>query len=132
MCIQGEKDSLITQNFFAAAHQILLDSLARATCDAHVYLFMPDHVHLLIKGTDDNSDLWKCVVDFKQRSGFWMSRNESTGEWQKGSYDHILRKEEDLETHVRYILNNPVRRGIVENWKDYPFKGSTIYDFEEW
>lgn len=52
--------------------------------------------------------------------------------WQKDFYDHILRKDEDVKKHVMYILNNPVRRGIVENWKDYPYKGSTKFNFYEW
>jgi hypothetical protein len=43
-----------------------------------------------------------------------------------------LRKEEDIKKHVMYILNNPVRKGIVENWKNYPYKGSTKFDFNEW
>lgn len=93
---------------------------------------MPDHAHVLLQGTDEDSDLWKCIVDFKQRTGFWLSQNKYSEEWQKDFYDHILRKEEDVVKHVRYILNNPVRKRIVENWKDYPFKGSTIYNFDEW
>lgn len=41
--------------------------------------------------------------------------------WQRGFYDHALRKEEDIRTSAEYIVNNPVRAGLVENWVDYPF-----------
>lgn len=132
ICVLNGSKLFITQDIFNSIKKILLDSLIRARCEACVYLFMPDHVHLLLQGTDEDSDLWKCIVDFKQRTGFWLSQNKYSGEWQKDFYDHILRKEEDVVKHVRYILNNPVRKGIVKNWKDYPFKGSTIYNFDEW
>jgi hypothetical protein len=37
-----------------------------------------------------------------------------------------------LITVLKYILNNPLRAGIVENWKEYKFKGSSIYNLDEW
>lgn len=132
ICVLNGKELFVSQDIFTSIKGILLDSLIRAKCGAYVYLFMPDHVHLLLQGIEDESDLWKCIVDFKQRSGFWLSRNEYSEEWQKGFYDHILRKEEDVEKHARYILNNPVRKRTAEEWKEYPFKGSSIYDFEKW
>lgn len=52
--------------------------------------------------------------------------------WQKDYYDHIIRRPEDVQKHVRYILDNPVRKGLVDDWKKYPFKGSTLHDFDEW
>jgi len=69
---------------------------------------------------------------FKQKTGFWLSRNHSTVHWQKDFYDHIVRSNEAIEKHIQYILNNPVRMGLVGNWKDHPFKGSTIHRLDEW
>ncbi len=116
--------------------QILLDSLKRCNCDAHVYLFMPDHCHLLIQGNTNGSDLLGFMKDFKQRSGYWFSKHRLksgvTVCWQKDFYDHILRKDDDIKKQVYYILENPVRKGLVNNWKEYLFRGSTIYNFEEW
>ena len=52
--------------------------------------------------------------------------------WQRSFYDPGLRKDEDLIKVAEYIVSNPVRKGLVEDWKAYPFKGSTIYDFDQW
>jgi putative transposase len=93
---------------------------------------MPDHCHLLIEGRSDESDLWQCVVDFKQGSGLWLARKCHFEQWQKDFYDHILRNDEDLEKQARYILGNPVRKSLVTDWLAYPYKGSTIYDFNQW
>jgi len=43
--------------------------------------------------------------------------------WQKRCYDHILRTNEDVRKSGEYILNNPVRRGLVEDWHEYPYCG---------
>lgn len=53
-----------------------------------------------------------------------MSQNEPKIRWQKDFYDHIIRRFNDIATQVRYILDNPVRKGLVSSWQEYPFKGS--------
>ncbi len=117
---------------FHSMSQIFIDSLKQWKCDAHVYLFMPDHCHFLIQGNTDDSNLLRFMKDFKQRSGYWFSKNMAGISWQKDFYDHILRKDEDIKKMVYYILGNPLRKRLIDNWKEYPFKGSTIYDFEKW
>lgn len=121
-----------SHDVFAVFEQAFLASLKKNQCDAHVYLFMPDHVHMLLEGSTEEAGLWQCIVDFKQSTGYWLSQSGRTERWQHDFYDHILRKDEDVEKQVRYILNNPVRAGIVQDWMEYPFKGSTLYDFETW
>ena len=49
---------------------------------------------------------------------------EQGGLWQAGYYDHCLRGDEDLRLQARYILENPVRAGIVESPRDYPYSWS--------
>jgi REP element-mobilizing transposase RayT len=40
--------------------------------------------------------------------------------WQRDFHDHIIRRKESLIQKAEYIVNNPVREGIVEEWEDYP------------
>jgi putative transposase len=135
-CIKGRIPILNDIEVFDALTKILIETLKRWYCDAHVFLFMPDHCHLLIQGNKDESNLLGFMKDFKQRSGYWFSQRRlkaaATAKWQKDFYDHILRKDEDIKVQVTYILKNPIRRGLVNDWKEYPFKGSTIYSFDEW
>lgn len=99
---------------------------------------MPDHCHLLLSGKSDTADAMNAVIAFpqdpsdKQRTGYWLSKKFRDVRWQKDFYDHVLRDPDEVEVQVKYILANPVRKHIVEDWKDYEFKGSTVYDFEEW
>lgn len=132
LCIKDKKKFFISDNIFQIFQKILLLELNNFNCLAYVYLFMPDHMHMTLTGNDSSSNTKKCIDMFKQKTGFWLSKNYSSIKWQKDYYDHILRSEENLNVHIKYILNNPVRAGLVEYWKKYQFKGSTVYDLNEW
>jgi hypothetical protein len=39
--------------------------------------------------------------------------------WQPESFDHVLRSSENLDAKIEYLLENPVRAGLVKEWIDY-------------
>jgi REP element-mobilizing transposase RayT len=41
--------------------------------------------------------------------------------WQAESFDHVLRSSESLDAKVDYVLQNPVRKGLVRRWEEYPW-----------
>jgi putative transposase len=41
--------------------------------------------------------------------------------WQQESFDRALRREEDVDQKIDYMLENPVRAGLVRNPLDYPW-----------
>jgi hypothetical protein len=43
----------------------------------------------------------------------------------------FIKKDESLATNVKYILDNPVRKGIVAQWQEHPFTGSIGYKLED-
>ncbi len=110
--------------------QLLIEATEKHHCEIVIALFMPDHLHTLLQAKNHSSNPLKAMNLFKQTSGYWMSQNETNEKWQKSFYDHILRKDEDVIKHVIYILGNPVRAGLVENWKLHPYKHSTILNFD--
>ncbi len=132
LCIKDRKQYFTNDSSFKIFEQIILGELKSFDCFAFVYLFMPDHLHLVLGGNNSNSNVKKCLEMFKQKTGFYLSKKSKTIRWQKDYYDHILRSEENLEVQLKYILNNPVRAGIVDYWKQYPYKGSSIYNLNEW
>ena len=38
--------------------------------------------------------------------------------------------EDHCNPRSRYVLENPVRKGLTQDLREYPFKGSTLYDFK--
>ena len=51
--------------------------------------------------------------------------------WQDSYYDHVVRPEENLAGIVSYIIENPVRAGLVISPFDYRFVGSGIWSLGE-
>src|SRR6266852_5891909 len=95
--------------------QALNESVEKYQMRPLAYCIMPDHIHLLLRGAA-GTNLITFVKLFKQLSGYWYRNRFGSKLWQKGYYDHIVRREDDLPGIARYILANPVRAGLVENW----------------
>src|SRR5262245_43128429 len=89
---------------------------------AIAYCVMPDHVHIVVKGVADTSNLRRCVRLIKQRIEYVARRRfRVRGLWQDGYYDRVLRSHHAIETAVRYVLENPVRARLARRAGEYPF-----------
>ena len=88
------------------------------------YCFMPDHVHLLVEGTDAESRFLEFIRIFKQRSSFHWKKAFGLELWQRSYFDRVLRSHESTIDVARYVLANPLRAGMVDAVEDYPFLGS--------
>ena len=131
LCLDGQKAFFTKKTTIEKFLEILRKTNNKHDCKNWVYIFMPDHLHLIIEGNSEKSDLWKMITLFKQKTGFWLSHNTEEIKWQKDFYDHIHRKNEDLKKHITYLLDNPVRKGLVDHWQNYPFKGSLDFNLQE-
>jgi REP element-mobilizing transposase RayT len=81
---------------------------------------MADHLHLLIGPREGN--LLDILSRWKSYTGHILRKNGlKEACWQRGFYDHALRNEEDIQKVAEYIVNNPVRKGLVGNWREYPY-----------
>lgn len=85
------------------------------------WVIMPDHFHGLLR-LNEGSSLAVVMNRFKGRTA--KSVNQCHGLsgklWQQGYYDHALRQEEDRLALARYIVSNPLRKGLVKSIGDYP------------
>ena len=43
--------------------------------------------------------------------------------WQENYYDHVLRSHESGMRIAQYILENPLRKGLVDTVEDYAYSG---------
>lgn len=106
--------------------------------DLICYTIMPNHVHVLFDTLiqlidnqglilndipEDYTQLDKIMKSIKGSSAYLA--NKELGRkgkfWQKDSYDHYVRDGDEQENIIHYILQNPVKAGIVKDWKDHPF-----------
>ena len=124
LCIQNKKPLFLDPAVVHDFVKIMITTLEKSNCIVPAYCFMPDHLHIILAGKAVDADLWNTMVSYKQKTGYWLSRNIPAIRWQKDFYDHIIRSEKTIATQVRYILDNPVRKGIASSWQEYPHKGS--------
>ncbi len=81
---------------------------------------MPDHLHWLLR---DAVSMSRVVGQLKGRASRRLHQAGYEGPvWQRSFWDHVLRRDEDLETVARYIVANPVRRGLVREVAEYPYQ----------
>jgi len=113
-----EDDSLA-----AACMALLADEPLQGRASIHAYCLMPDHLHLLLSPASGSS-LVDFVREFKGLSTRLAREHEIAGAiWQRSFFDRFLRSDEAFERVVRYVLENPVRAGIVVEAGAYPFSG---------
>ena len=92
---------------------------------------MPDHAHLELVGVSGTSDLIVLLHDVK---GVATAQARDIGIrnlWEKSFHDHILRSDDNHDAVAWYIFNNPVRKGLVKDPRDWPYSGSWMLDWKK-
>jgi REP element-mobilizing transposase RayT len=86
------------------------------------WVLMPDHFHALVQ-LGDATSLARWVQRLKALATMECHRVEGATArvWSRAFHDHALRQEEDVLGTARYVLNNPVRAGLVDDLMRYPY-----------
>jgi putative transposase len=133
VCTDQRSQVFLDVDFGAYVALQFLQVGARLAFEVIAYCVMPDHIHLLAHGSSERSDLKAFMHRCKQQTGYeWKNRRKHQRRlWQEGFHDRILRDKDPDEGVIRYILENPVRAGLVEDARAYPLIGATRYDINE-
>ena len=119
----------------------------RHAFDLWAYVFMPDHVHLVVYPREDTYSISGILRSIKQPVSrkavacLKAQRPDSlrlmaTGQrarpyhfWQKGGgYDRNITQAHTLIETIRYIHNNPVRRGLVATPDQWRYSSAADWD----
>lgn len=94
-------------------------------CKWLTWVLMPDHFHGLLR-LGEEVQLSKVIAELKGTTAYKI--NAELGRkgklWQTSFYDHALREEENGKNIARYIVANPLRKGLVKDIKKYPYWNS--------
>jgi len=132
--------------------QWLIESLDRArkklNFELWAYVIMPEHVHILLLPQQAEYEMAailkaikqsvarRAVRFLKQNSPHWLERLKVTRPggrvehrfWQQGGgYDRNIHKAETAWASVRYMHENPVRRGLVARPVDWAWSSARWY-----
>lgn len=101
--------------------------------DQHVnllaWVLMPYHLHLLIE-LGEMQSLPVCMGRINSCAAKAINRavDRKGAVWQGAYFDRALRCDEGVNAVMRYLLNNPIRAGIVESIESYPYWNVSNWD----
>ena len=91
----------------------------------HAATIMPNHLHILLRhpgGQNNqlNRDLG-ILKGFTAREANKYLDRVGKPFWMGENFDHWCRNDAKVTGAARYIAMNPVKAGLVEDWKDWPW-----------
>ena len=141
--------TLLTNHMWRAELAKLLDqALVTANFDLTAFVFMPEHVHLLVYPRSPDPDFGLFLASFKQPFSKFVKEilkandsrlleqltiQERPGKmvfrlWQEGGgYDRNLFEPAAVENSINYIHLNPVRRKLVKKAVDWKWSSARFY-----
>ena len=121
----------------------IISSREKHQFDLWAYIFMPNHVHLLICPRTENYSISSILLSIKQpvsrrainylkvnnRNGLKSLATHQTHRpyrfWQKGGgYDRNITKVSTVVDSAHYLHNNPVRKGLVKSADEWYYSSA--------
>ena len=97
----------------------------------HAWAVLPDHLHCVIELPQNDSDYalrWRLIkaafskgLPAQETRSTSRSLRGERGIWQRRYWEHLVRNDEDLRHHIDYVHVNPLKHGLVERVRDWPY-----------
>lgn len=98
--------------------------LAYSIMSNHFHVVFETSIQLLENGepSENYVQVNEIMRRIKGASGRYLNEllNLEGQFWEKESYDHFARSDEELQRIISYTIQNPVKAGLVENWDNHP------------
>jgi putative transposase len=126
----NRQDIFHCESDFRYLWRSLREASAHFEVDINAYVFMTNHVHLILTPRDNGSISRMMHWVARRYAGYFNQRYERTGHCWGGRFRSFLITEERylLECH-RYIDLNPVRAELVRHPADYAWSSHRFYAF---
>jgi REP element-mobilizing transposase RayT len=111
-----------------AIARLVVESLFRGVDLGHyelgAFVLMANHVHVLLRPLVAPSRLLQSLKGATARAANRVLGRTGESFWQRESYDHWVRDEREWARIAAYIVDNPVRAGLVSRPEDYPWSSA--------
>jgi putative transposase len=107
--------------------QILEETRQKYTFDVLGYVFLSNHIHLLVT-EPETTNLSTAIQVLKQR--FSRTRDEEFV-WEPRYHDFNVFTEAKRVEKLRYMHRNPVKAGLVEHPEQWPWSSYRAYAHQE-
>ena len=108
--------------------QVLNQMRCRFGLSIYAYVVMPEHVHLLVSEPQPSGLLADAIHYLKLSFAKRLGRGVF---WQKRYYDRNLRDEREFREKLRYIHQNPVKRGLCKCAGEWQWSSFRHYALRE-
>jgi putative transposase len=117
-------------------HSAIAEARASRAFTIESIVLLPEHLHILMKLPEEESDYSTRIAHFKARfTSTWLEsgaaieqprskfrqRTRRRGVWQPRFWEHLIRDKDDYNNHLDYICYNPVKHGYVACPHLWPF-----------
>ena len=95
--------------------------------DLDAFTVMSNHAHLVFRPLEREAGIYYALQTIMHSLKRYtaVEANKVLGRkgafWQHESYDHVVRDRQEWERIIAYVINNPVKAGLVEKWEDWPW-----------
>lgn len=129
LTLQNRQSSLLTDHIDDLRFSFKT-TMEKMPFEIDAIVILPEHIHAIFtlpNGDVNYSSRWRLIKSLFTRQllkkGVALTRNHR-GEyilWQKRFWEHTIRDEDDMNRHMEYVLNNPVKHNLVTNAIDWPY-----------
>jgi len=124
LCARDKKDVFLHEGLAGVVVESLIWCRENGRFRIYAYCLMPDHLHMAVSPYDYCPCLSDSIGAFKSHTTRESWRLGFSGQlWQRSWYDHIARRGEDIGAICAYILQNPVRKGLISENDEWPHSG---------
>ena len=124
--ISHREKGWLNDRFHSTFRELVLHTAAREKLFCPTYCLMPDHLHLILMGLQKDSDQLNAVAFLRTH----LKPALTPAKFQHQPHDHVLaekeRKRGAFAAICYYLLDNPIRAGLVNNARDWPHLGAII------
>ncbi len=87
------------------------------------YTVMPNHVHFVFDHIFEGRNISDIMKSIKGYSAYKANKilNREGPFWHHENYDRIVRNQKELENTISYVLENPVKAGLIKDWEKWPY-----------
>ena len=93
-------------------------------------VILPEHFHLIL--INNEGELSNIMQRIKMSFAALYRANIGISQgrvWQNRFWDHIIRKQNDLNRYIDYIHYNPVKHRLIKSPFDWPY--SSIHEYRQ-
>lgn len=127
--LADRKSQVLTERIEALRTAVRMTQAERPF-EINAWVVLPDHMHCvwtLPEGDDGYATRVGLIkarfsrgVPMGYRRTSHVARRER-GVWQRRFWEHHIRDVADFQNHVAYCWHNPVKHGLVEDVRDWPY-----------